>query len=147
MSVDVVETIVIERPLTEVAGYAGDPSNVAHWCRRIDTAEWQTDPPTKLGSQINFAARVLGRKLVRRSTVTEFTPGEQVAIHTPDNMFPIDTTSTWRAVGGRVTHMTLRHHVEPQRFSRLTAPLVAIALRRTMRRDLNDLKRLLESRS
>lgn len=147
MSVDVIETIVIERPITEVAGYVGDPSNVPYWCRGIDAAVWQTDPPIKLGSQIEFSARLLGRKLVRHSVVTEFTPGEQVAIRTADRLFPIDTTSTWRAVGGRVTHMTLRHHVEPQRFAQLAAPLVPIALRRSMRRDLVDLKRLLESRS
>ena len=147
MSVDVIDTIVIERPITEVAGYVGDASNMPHWCRRIDTAEWQTDPPIKLGSQIDFAARLLGRKLVRRSVVTEFTPGEQVAMHTPDSLFPIDTTATWRAVGGRVTHMTLRHHVEPQRFAQLAAPLLRTALRRACRRDLADLKRLLESRS
>ena len=42
-------TIVIERPVDLVASYAGDPSNAPEWCRRIESAEWQTDPPITLG--------------------------------------------------------------------------------------------------
>ncbi|NNE11110.1 MAG: ATPase, partial [Ilumatobacter sp.] len=63
MSVDVTETIVIERPLDEVASYAGDPSNAPTWYRRIDEAVWQTEPPITLGSEITFTARFLGRTL------------------------------------------------------------------------------------
>lgn len=147
MSVDVAETVVIERPIAEVAEYAGDPSNAPEWYRRIKTADWQTDPPIKLGSQITFQARFMGKDLVYTYVVTEFTPGEQVAMRTAEGPFPMNTTYRWRAVGERVTHMTLRNHGEPQGFSRLMAPLMAIAMRRAMRQDLGDLKRLLESQS
>ncbi len=147
MNVDVAETVVIERPIAAVAEYAGDPSNAPEWYRRIKTADWQTDPPVKLGSQITFRARFVGKDLVYTYVVTEFTPGEQVAMRTAEGPFPMNTTYTWRAVGERVTHMTLRNHGEPQGFSRLMAPLMAIAMRRAMRQDLADLKRLLESQS
>ena len=60
MTVDVSETTVIERPIAEVAAYAGDPSNAPEWYRRISSAEWRTDPPIMLGSQIEFRARFLG---------------------------------------------------------------------------------------
>ena len=57
MAVDVMTTIVIERPIAEVAAYAGDPSNAPTWYRRIDDAEWETEPPIMLGSRIAFRAR------------------------------------------------------------------------------------------
>lgn len=146
MSVDVTATIVIERPIDEVAGYAGDPSNAPTWSRRINSAEWQTDPPITLGSHITFGARFMGKDLVYTYEVVELTPSEQVAMRTAQGPFPINTTYTWRPVGDRVTHMTLRNHGEPKGCSRLLAPLMTITMRRAMRRDLAQLKRLLESR-
>lgn len=144
MSVDIAEAIVIERPIAEVASFAGDPSNAPTWYRRIESAEWQTDPPIALGSQVTFRARFLGRELTYTYEVVEFTPGEQVSMRTSAGPFPMATTYTFRPVGDRVTHMTLRNRGEPSGFARLTAPFVAGAMRRAMRQDLATLKRLLE---
>lgn len=143
---NITTTIVIECPIATVASYAGDPSNTPEWCRRIESAEWQTDPPITLGSQITFHARFMGKRLVYTSEVVEFTPGEQVATRTAPGPFPINTTYTWRAVGDRVTHMTLRNHAEPKGFSRLIAPMVTIVIRRAMLQELAQLKRVLELR-
>lgn len=145
MTVDVVETVVIERPIGQVSEFAGDPSNAPAWYRRIASAEWETDPPITLGSRIAFRARFLRRDLAYVYEITEYTPGEQVAMRTTDGPFPMATTYTWRRVSDRVTHMTLRNHGEPAGFSKLAAPFVSIAMRRAMRQDLSDLKRLLES--
>jgi len=147
MNVDISATIVIERPIAEVAEYAGDPSNAPTWYRRIDQAEWVTEPPITLGSRINFRAQLLGRRLEYTYEVTEYTPGEQVSMRTTEGPFPMATTYTWRAVGERATHMVLRNHGEPAGFSRLVAPLIARAIRRAMNQDLGNLKQLLESRS
>lgn len=145
MSVDVAATIVIERPIGEVSAYAGDPSNAPEWYRRIESAEWQTDPPFRLGSRIRFVARFLGRQLDYVYEVVEYTPGEQVAMRTVGGPFPMDTTYTWRPVGDRVTHMTMRNHGEPSGFGRLAAPVIARAMRTAMTQDLDDLKRLMEA--
>lgn len=145
MSVDVVESIVIERPIDEVSAFAGDPSNAPIWYRRIDTAEWQTEPPVMLGSRVTFRARFLGRDLVYTYEIVEYTPGEQLAMRTSAGPFPMSTTYTWRPVGERVTHMTLRNHGEPSGFSRLAAPFMAWSMRRAMRQDLADLRGLLEA--
>jgi len=146
VSVDVTTTIVIERPIAEVADYSGDPSNAPEWYRRIDSAEWQTEPPITLGSKITFRARFMGRDLVYTYEITEYTPGEQVAMRTAQGPFPMNTTYTWRAVGDRVTHVMLRNHGDPTGFSRLAAPVMALAMRRAMQQDLAELKRLLEGR-
>jgi uncharacterized membrane protein len=146
VSVDVTTTIVIERPIAEVADYSGDPSNAPEWYRRIDSAEWQTEPPITLGSKITFRARFMGRDLVYTYEITEYTPGEQVAMRTAQGPFPMNTTYTWRAVGDRVTHVMLRNHGDPTGFSRLAAPVMAVAMRRAMQQDLAELKRLLEGR-
>lgn len=144
MSVDVCVSEVIERPIELVSAYAGDPANAPSWYRRIDRAEWQTEPPIALGSRITFTARFLGRTLTYTYEVVEFTPGEQVAMRTTEGPFPMATTYTWRPLSERATHMTLRNHGEPRGFSKIVAPFMARAMRRAMRQDLADLKRLLE---
>jgi len=145
MSVDVVETAVIERPIGEVSAFAGDRSNAPTWYRRVSSAEWETDPPITLGSRIAFRTRFMGRDLAYVYEVTEYTPGEQVAMRTAEGPFPMATTYTWRPIGADKTHMTLRNQGEPSGFSSLAAPLMARAMRRAMRQDLTELKRLLES--
>lgn len=145
MAVDVLVTEVIERPIADVAAYAGDPSNAPEWYRRIASADWETDPPIRLGSRIRFQATFLGRTLDYTYEIVEHTPGEQIAMATTDGPFPMNTVYTWRPVGDRVTHMTLRNHGEPSGFGRLAAPVVARAMRRAMADDLRTLKRLLES--
>ena len=147
MSIDITATIVIERPIAEVAEFAGDPSNAPTWYRRIDSAEWETEPPISLGSRIAIRGTFLGRRLEYTYEVTEYTPGEQLAMRTAEGPFPMSTTYRWRAVGDRVTHMTLRNHGDPAGFARLAAPTMGWAMQRDMRQDLGDLKRLLESRS
>lgn len=145
MGVNVTVTEVIERPIAEVSAYAGDPSHAPEWYRRIGSAEWETDPPLRLGSRIRFHASFLGRQLDYTYEIVEFTPGEQVAMSTTDGPLPMNTIYTWRPVGDRVTHMTLHNHGEPAGFGRLLAPLVSGAMRRAMAEDLRSLKRLLES--
>lgn len=140
-------TTVIERPIEEVAAFAGDPSNAPTWYRRISSAEWETEPPITLGSRITFRARFLGRDLVYTYEVTEHTPGSQLAMRTSEGPFPMRTTYTWRPLSERATHMTLRNDGEPQGFSKLTAPIVSFAMRRAMTQDLAQLKRLLERRT
>jgi uncharacterized membrane protein len=145
MAVDVMVTEVIERPIAAVAEYAGDPSNAPEWYARIEAAEWETDPPLRLGSRIRFRATFLGRQLEYTYEIVEHTPGEQVAMSTSDGPFPMNTVYTWRPVGDRVTHMTLRNHGEPVGFGKLAAPLVSRAMRRAMTGDLRNLKQLLEA--
>lgn len=144
MSVDVAEAIVIERPIGEVSTFAGDPSNAPTWYRRIRSAEWQTDPPISLGSRITFQARFMGRDLVYTYEVSEFTAGKHLEMRTTEGPFPMTTLYSWRRVGDRVTHMTLRNHGTPSGFSRLATPVIRRAMRRAMRQDLADLKQLLE---
>jgi hypothetical protein len=56
----------------------------------------------------------------------------------------METTYTWEDAGGGGTVMTLRNRGRPSGFSRLAAPLMARAVRRANRRDLEQLKRILE---
>ena len=147
MNVDVVTEIEIDRPVDVVAAYSADPSNAPQWYDRIASIEWKTSPPVQLGSQTAFVARFLGRRLAYTYEVVEFAPSERLVMKTSEGPFPMETTYTWTAAGPSGTRMTLRNRGEPAGFSKLTAPLMAPAMRRANRRDLAKLKAILESTS
>jgi len=144
MAVDVRTEIVIDRPRAEVAQFTGDPSNAPKWYVNIKAVQWQTAPPIALGSRIAFVAHFLGRQLAYTYEVIDFVPGERLVMRTAQGPFPMETTYTWEAVSESRVRMTLRNRGEPAGFSKLFAPLMAVAMRRANRQDLARLKSLLE---
>jgi uncharacterized membrane protein len=146
MSVDVQTETTIARPVDVVATYVIDPTNAPEWYANIDSVEWQTEPPVRVGSKVAFVARFLGRRLAYTYELVELVPGERLVMRTAEGPFPMETTYTWQTAGDGGTHMTLRNRGEPSGFSKLTAPFMAAAMRRANRKDLAALRRILESR-
>jgi uncharacterized protein YndB with AHSA1/START domain len=146
MAVDVLTEIVIDRPVGEVAEYAGDPSRAPEWYVDIRSVEWRTPPPPTVGSRMEFVAFFLGRRLVYTYEIVELVPGERMVMETAQGPFPMQTSYTWQPHGAGRTRMTLRNRGEPAGFSKVGAPLPAAAMRRANRKDLLRLKEQLESR-
>lgn len=141
--VDVTVERVIARPRAEVAAYAADPSNAPEWYANIRSIEWRTEPPVAVGSQMDFVARFLGRRLAYTYEVVELAPGERLVMRTADGPFPMETTYTWSdAPGG--TRMTLRNTGSPHGFVGVAAPVMAGAMRRATTKDLARLAAILE---
>ena len=144
MAVDVRVETVIDRPVSEVAGYAGDPGHAPEWYANIREVTWQTPPPVALGSRMDFVARFLGRRLAYTYEVVELVPDERLVMRTADGPFPMETTYTWEPVGEGATRMTLRNRGTPSGFTGVAAPVMARAMRRATTKDLAHLKALLE---
>lgn len=143
MPVDITSSTDIARPRAEVAAFASDPDNAPRWYENIESVRWETAPPVAVGSRIAFVARFLGRRLAYTYQVRDLVPGERLVMSTAEGPFPMETTYTWVEVDG-ATRMTLRNRGEPAGLGKMAAPAVAAAMRRANRKDLHQLKRLLE---
>ncbi|GIJ43969.1 ATPase [Virgisporangium aliadipatigenens] len=146
MAVDVLTDVVIERPCAEVAAYAGEPSHAPQWYVNIESVVWRTPAPVAVGSRMDFVARFLGRRLAYTYEVAELVHGERLVMRTAQGPFPMETTYTWQPLDPHRTRMTLRNRGEPAGFARMSAPMMAAAMRRANRKDLANLKRILEER-
>jgi uncharacterized protein YndB with AHSA1/START domain len=146
MPVDVETEIEINRPRHDVAAYASDPDNATDWYENIESVEWKSAPSLEVGSRIAFVARFLGRRLVYTYEIRELVPGKRLVMSTADGPFPMETTYTWAEGSAGGTRMTVRNRGEPSGFSRVAAPVMAGAMRRANRRDLERLKQILEAR-
>jgi uncharacterized membrane protein len=145
MNVDVVTEVVINRPPSIVAAFSVDPSNAPAWYDNIDSVEWKTSPPLRVGSQVEFVARFLGRTLRYTYEFVEHIEGRRLVMRTKQGPFPMETTYTWEPEPDDSTRMTLRNRGEPAGFSKVMAPLMKPAMRRANRKDLSKLKAILES--
>jgi uncharacterized membrane protein len=144
VAVDVLTEIVIDRPCGQVAAYAGDPSHAPDWYANIQSVTWRTPAPVGLGSQMDFVASFLGRRLAYTYEVVELVAGQRLVMRTAQGPFPMETTYSWQPVDEGRTRMTLRNRGEPAGFGKLAAPVLAAAMRRANRKDLANLKRILE---
>jgi uncharacterized protein YndB with AHSA1/START domain len=145
MPVDVRTEIEIDRPRAEVAAYASDPDNATAWYQNIEGVEWKSPKPLAAGSRIAFTARFLGRRLAYTYEIKELVPGELLVMSTAEGPFPMETTYAWEDTGAGGTRMTLRNRGEASGFSSVAAPVMASAMRRVNRRDLQRLKSILEA--
>jgi len=145
MGVDVVTETEIRRPRAEVAAYAADPDTATAWYQNIKAVEWQTPRPLTVGSRIAFVAQFLGRRIAYTYEITELVPGERLVMATSEGPFAMETTYTWQDTAEGATGMTLRNRGEPSGFARVTAPMMARAMRKANQKDLARLKAILEA--
>ena len=145
MTVDVQTEIVIDRPVEVVAVYAADPTNAPAWYANIDSVHWKSTASVAVGSAVGFVARFLGRRLEYTYEIVDLVPDERLVMRTQQGPFPMETTYTWSAVDDRSTLMTLRNRGEPAGFARITAGAMQRAMRRANTKDLQNLRRILET--
>ncbi|MEO8049195.1 MAG: SRPBCC family protein [Acidobacteriota bacterium] len=145
MRVDVTTEIVIERPPEVVSAFAADPDNAPKWYVNIESVEWKTPRPFRVGSLVAFVARFLGRRMAYTYEIVAFVPSEQLVMRTAQGPFPMETHYHWDSAARASTRMALRNVGEPSGFSKLLAPFMAMAMRRANTKDLESLKQILES--
>ena len=119
--------------------------HTTEWYENIKAVEWKTEPPLRVGSRVAFVAHFLGRRLEYTYEIRELVEGERLVMSTEQGPFPMETTYAWSDVGEGATRMTLRNRGEPAGFKRVAGTVMAGAMRRANRKDLQRLKRILES--
>jgi uncharacterized membrane protein len=144
MNVDVGTTVDINQPVERVASYASDPDNVPKWYANIQSVEWQSPRPLRIGSRLAFVARFLGRRLAYTYEVVEWIPRRRFVMRTAEGPFPMETTYEWEPAPDGGTRMTLRNRGTPAGFSKWLAPFMSIMIRRANAKDLRLLKTRLE---
>lgn len=142
--VDVSTEIIINLPKEKVTEFAADPGNVPNWCTHIKSVEWNNDAPLRAGAKLVFNEQSMLRQHQHVYEVVEIIPGQKVIMRSHSNGMHMETTVAWQAINENTTCMTLRNRGIPVAFSKPIAPLLKLAIRKASRRNLKQLKKMLE---
>jgi uncharacterized membrane protein len=145
MPVDVTATTSIDQPREEVAAYLRDPANDTSWIGGLRSARLLTPAPVAVGSQVERVASFLGRRVHYVNEVTEL-DGDRLVMQSVRSPFPMRVTYGHRQAGDGATEVSVRVEGNAGRFYALAAPLLGLAVRRSITRDLRNLKQALEGR-
>ena len=144
MHVRVTSAIVIDRPRSEVAAFATDPSRAREWYSDVRDVRWNRKP-VAVGSRLAFVAAFLGREADYVYEVTEIVPDERFVMSRAEGPFPMETAYAWEDTSGGGTRMTMQNSGHPSGLALLLVPFLRSAMRRAGRKDLHRLKSILES--
>jgi uncharacterized membrane protein len=145
MAVDVTASETIDRPCHEVAAYLRDPANDTRWIGGLRSARLLTPGPVAMGSQVERVATFLGRRIRYVNEITELT-ADRLAMRSVRAPFPMRVTYRHRDAGGTATEVSIRVEGHAGRFYALAGPLLGPTVRRSITRDLRNLKQVLEAR-
>ena len=145
MPVDVAATAAIGRPREEVAAYLRDPANDTSWIGGLRSARLLTPGPVAVGSRVERVASFLGRRVEYVNEITELT-ADRLAMQSVRSPFPMRVTYGHRPASDGTTQVSVQVEGDAGRFYALAAPLLGSAVRRSITRDLRNLKQVLEGR-
>src|SRR5215211_5115244 len=145
MAVDVTATGSIDRPRDQVAAFLRDPANDTEWIGGLRSARLLTPGPVRVGSQVERVAGFLGRRVEYVNEITELT-ADRLAMRSVRSPFPMRITYGHRDAGDGTTEVSVRVEGDAGRFYALVGPLLGLAVRRSVTRDLRNLKQALEAR-
>jgi uncharacterized protein YndB with AHSA1/START domain len=143
--VTVEETIVVERPIEEVFAYFTDPARIPEWQSSALEAHLDGEGPMRAGSRVLEKRKFLGRQMESTMEVLEYEPPHRFRIKASSGPVPFEVTNTLNAAEGG-TRINAVLEGEPGGFFRLAEPLVARAVARELRNNLETLKDVLEAR-
>ena len=78
-----------------MAEYSSNPDNAPSWYVNIESVEWKTPRPVRVGSRAGFVAHFLGRRLAYTYEVVELIPHERFAMQTAEGPFSGGSISAW----------------------------------------------------
>jgi uncharacterized membrane protein len=144
VAIDTTAVTTVGRPRQEVAAYLTDPANDPRWIGGLRSARLLTAPPVGVGSQVERVARFLGRRVEYVNEITEL-GGTRLAMRSVRSPFPMRVTYGFEDAGAAGTEVSVRVEGDAGRMYRLADPVLARLVRRSVRRDLRTLKRVLEA--
>jgi len=107
--IDVSTEIDINCSRDKVAEYSANPDNAPKWYVNIIAAKWRTPRPLKVGSQIVFKAKFMGKPLVYIYEISEYAAEQKMVMRTIVGPFPMETIYTWKSIEENITRMSLQN--------------------------------------
>lgn len=136
--------VTINRSVEDVFAILSNAENDPTYSSLVVEARRTSPGPIGVGTTARLVSRMFGRRIVNDWTVTEFDPNRTYAWQRTSGGVPLGGRMTFDEVDGR-TRVSATITVEPDGILRFIAPLIATLGRRGFKKDLANLKHLMEA--
>jgi uncharacterized membrane protein len=146
VSIDITAEVAIRRPRAQVAAYMIDPAHDPTWIGGVREVRMETPPPVKTGTRVARVASFLGKRVEYVNEVTELDPERVLDMRSVKAPFPMRVTYSFEdRDGGAATTVRNRVRGNPGGFFALFGPLLGLMVRRSVQKDLERLRDVLEA--
>jgi uncharacterized membrane protein len=142
--INVIESVVIDKPLEEVYAFALDPHNIPKWQKSVLSIQGQDVPVTE-GYQFVSTRKFLGREVKIPFEVREVHPQSSFTINSKDGSIKMQVEASFEQVNGG-TKATTHLQAEVGGFFKVAEGAVAKQMKSQLSMDYLVLKDLLEKK-
>src|SRR5687767_7861596 len=104
-----------------------------------------TPGPIGHGSRVRRIASFMGKRIEYVMEVVGWEPGRRMDLHAVEAPMPMDVTYAFEPLGGNRTRATIRVRGDAGGIYRIAGPLMSRQVKRSISKDLANLKRLMEA--
>jgi uncharacterized membrane protein len=138
--------IEIGRPPEEVWEYLANAEHNPEWLTNMSSCRWTSEPPIRVGSRYEQAARFLGKEVNTTFEVSALDPGRLITITSlPGSSFPLTITRKLDPDGQHACVVTEIAGGDASGFYRVAEAPMRIMVRRNITSAYRKLKHLLEA--
>jgi uncharacterized protein YndB with AHSA1/START domain len=140
--IEVEHTLEIARPIDEVFGYLTDVARIPDWQASAEEAKLEGELGP--GARIREVRSFMGRRAASTMEITEYVPPKRFSLHSVEGPITYAVEHALESVDGG-TRVTLTGRGETNRVPRLMLGTVRRTIERQFVKDLETLKRRLET--
>lgn len=140
--IEVEHTFEIGRPVEDVFAYLTDVARLPEWQSSAESAELEGE--LREGARVKEVRSFMGRRATSTLEVTEYDPPRRFSLHVVEGPLEYAVEHALESVDGR-TRITFVGRGETRRVPRLMQGAVRRAVEHQFVKDLETLKRTLES--
>jgi hypothetical protein len=144
VNIDITAEVHVRRPSADVAAYMTDPANDPEWIGGVREARLEGPPPLRPGSRVARVAGFLGRRVDYVNEVVAL-DDQHLDMRSVVAPFPMHITYSFPPAGDGATTVRNRVRGAPGGFFALFGPLLAPMVRRSVQKDLERLRDVLEA--
>ena len=140
-------SIEIPSPPAAVWEYLVNAEHNTEWLDNMQSCQWTTEPPIRIGSRYEQVARFLGKEVRTSFEVTELEDGRLITISSlPGSSFPLTITRKLVPADERSCLVSEIAGGDPSGFYRVAQAPMRFMVRRNINRAYRRLRDLLEAK-
>jgi carbon monoxide dehydrogenase subunit G len=137
------KSVQINRPRQQVFDFASNPDNWAKYEGPVESAEWSSEDPPRVGSIAHITSRLMGRKTESTAEITAWDPPSRYGRKAVNMPFAAELTLDFESQANG-TQVNFYWQGEFGGLLRIVEGLLGWQLRKAVDKDLAALKRVME---